>query len=296
MPVILDGATATELQRRGRSICAPLWSSAALLSKEGQAATLAVHQDYIEAGADIITTNTFRTNCASVIASGLDAQPSSLVETAVALAHQAITNVAVPGRRIYVAGSLAPLGDAYKPGQAPTSTEMQDDHGMSIDHLRAAGVDFILAETMNNWREAWIIGRLCKQKNVPFIISFVCDDKGFLLSGENYADMPNFVNECKPLTVAINCSTLQPVMHALDRLSKLTEVPLGTYPNIEDRSELPSTEEGHAHVKTNISLQQFSEFMAESTNRYGLSLLGGCCGTTPKYIRVLRTLVDTGRL
>ncbi len=295
MPVILDGATATELQRRGRSISAPLWSSAALLTKEGQAAVLEVHKDYIAAGADIITTNTFRTNTASIIASGLDVSPKSLVKTAVSLAKQAIEELA-PARPIYIAGSLAPLGDAYKPDQAPTSVDMQNDHSSSIDNLREAGVHFILAETMNNWREAWIIGRLCKAKNMPFVISFVCDDKGFLLNGENYVDLPDFVAECGPLAVSVNCATLHPVMQALERLSKLTDVPLGAYPNIEDRSELPCGDEGHKHVKTNISLQQFSEFMAESTNRYGLSLLGGCCGTTPKYIRALRELVEAGNL
>ena len=149
---------------------------------------------------------------------------------------------------------------------------------------------------MNNWREIWIIGELCKEKGIPFVTSFVCDEKGFLLSGENYLDLQAFVERCSPMAISINCSTLYTTIQALDRLSKLTGVPLGAYPNIEDRSDPHCCDKDGGYIRTNISTQQFLEFMFESSSRYGLSLLGGCCGSTPNYIRALRSLVDSGRL
>jgi S-methylmethionine-dependent homocysteine/selenocysteine methylase len=296
MPVILDGATATELQRLGRSISAPLWSSEALLSSEGQKEIINIHKSYIEAGADIVTTNTFRTNKKSVIERGLDISPQCLVKTAVSLAKSAIEESAIPDRKIYIAGSLAPIGDAYKPMLAPDSEVMEIEHSDSIDDLYKAGVDFILAETMNNWREVKIIGRLCKEKNIPFVVSFACDDKGFLLSGENYSCLQDFVEEYKPITVSVNCTSLPNTLQAIERLSVLTDTPLGAYPNVEDRPDAFSCDHRNTYIKPKISTRQFSEFMEECSNRYDLGLIGGCCGTTPNYIRMLRELVDTGAI
>lgn len=295
IPVILDGATATELQRRGWSISAPLWASEALLSSEGQADIVDIHKSYIEAGADIVTTNTFRTNKKSVTERGLDISPWELVNTAVTLAKSATEKAAVSNRKIYIAGSLAPMGDAYEPKLAPDSEAMEADHSDSIDNLHKAGVDFVLAETMNNWREAKIIGKLCREKNVPFVISFVCDDHGLLLSGENHSCLREFVEEYDPIALSVNCTNLPNSIQALNRFSTLTDTPLGVFPNVEDRSDAFKCEH-HKYVKPNIATGQFSEFMAECSNRYDLSLLGGCCGTTPDYIRVLRELVDTGAI
>jgi S-methylmethionine-dependent homocysteine/selenocysteine methylase len=294
MPVILDGATATELQRRGWSISAPMWASEALLSSDGQADIRDIHRGYIEAGADIVTANTFRTNKKSVAERGLDIAPQDLVNTAISLAKSAIVESAVPNRKIYIAGSLAPVGDAYEPMLAPDSEAMEAEHSDSIDNLHRAGVDFVLAETMNNWREAKIIGKLCREKNVPFAISFVCNDHGLLLSGENHSCLQDFVKEYDPIALSVNCTSLPNTIQAIDRFSTLTDAPLGAFPNVEDRSDAIRCEHRNTYVKPNISTRQFSEFMAECSNRYDLSLLGGCCGTTPDYIRVLRELVDTG--
>jgi len=297
LPVILDGATATELQRLGVPIKPPLWTTEALITPEGQKILLEVHKSYVEAGADVITTNTFRTNRAAIVSSGLDIDPVELVRIAVSTAREAIDAAEFSKKRkIYVAGSLAPVADAYKPELAPTSDLMYAEHRHSINALHGAGVDFILAETINNWREAYIIGRLCKEIGVPFVISFVCDSNGFLLSGENYSLLGEFVNEYSPLAIGINCTPLNSMKEALARLALITEVTLCAYPNVEDRSSVNKCEHVDQYLRPNISVPQFAEFMLEASQRYGVSLLGGCCGTTPKYIRVLRELVDNGKL
>lgn len=296
MPVVLDGATATELQRRGMSISAPLWSSEALLTPEGQAEIIEIHKGYIEAGVDIITANTFRANNRSISERGLDISSQELVKTAVSLARAAIDESKITTRKIYIAGSLAPIGDAYKPMLAPDSGIMEKEHSESIDNLCNAGVDFVLAETMNNWREAKVVGKICKEKNIPFAISFVCDDKGLLLSGENYSCLMDFVEEYNPIAICVNCTSLPNTILAIERLSVLTDTALGAYPNVEDRPDAFKYEHKNSYIPPKISTRQFSEFMAECSNRYNLSLIGGCCGTTPNYIRTLRELVDTGAI
>lgn len=90
MPVLLDGATATELQRRGFVMEAPLWSAQALLTPEGRAALLEIHREYVEAGADIITANTFRTTRNAVADAHLETSAEELTALAVRIARQAV--------------------------------------------------------------------------------------------------------------------------------------------------------------------------------------------------------------
>ena len=294
MPVLLDGATATELQRRGYEMRPPLWSAEPLLTPEGRAALVEIHGEYIEAGADIITANTFRTTRKAISASKHRITAAELTASAVSLARQAIDQ-AESDRAILIAGSLAPVADAYRPEEAPSSGILREEHGDSIANLLGAGVDLILAETMNTWREAQVIGALCREMQAPFIMSFVCNPDGLLLSGESYAPLTDFVAEYAPLAISINCSNLAATRLALSHLPSGGHLPLGVYPNVEDRSEAPADAPG-GYLRPNVSTRQFAEFISESASRYGLSLVGGCCGTSPRYIAALRKLVDTGAI
>ncbi len=294
MPVLLDGATATELQRRGFEMQPPLWSAQALLTPEGRAALLEIHGEYVEAGADIITANTFRTTRKAVSASNQRIAAAELTAIAIGLARQAIDQFA-GDRQVLIAGSLAPIGDAYRPEDTPSSGILREEHHDSIAGLLDAGADLILAETINTWREAEVIGALCREMQAPFIVSFVCNHDGLLLSGEDYAPLTRFVTEFAPLAISVNCSNLAATHLALSRLPSVSDLALGAYPNVEDRStELADTPGGY--LRPNVSTRQFVEFISESASRYGLSLVGGCCGTSPRYIAALRKLVDAGAM
>lgn len=293
MPVLLDGATATELQRRGFVMEAPLWSAQALLTPEGRAALLEIHREYVEAGADIITANTFRTTRNAVADAHLETSAEELTALAVRIARQAVGQAS--RRDVLVAGSLAPVADAYRPEDTPPTDQLRRNHQASLASLLEAGVDLIMAETINNWREARVIGELCRQMKAPFIISFVCSSNGLLLSGESYEPVSGFVAEFEPLVVSVNCSDLGATIQTLTYLSAIGNFPLGAYPNIEDRTAAHEEAPG-AYLRPNVSAQQFAEFIFESTSRYGLSLIGGCCGTTPKHIAALRDLVKIGAI
>lgn len=294
MPVLLDGATATELQRRGYAMRPPLWSAQPLLKPEGRAAVLEIHRQYVEAGADIITANTFRTTRKAVSASEHRITAAELTAVAVGLARQAIDEAA-DRRDVLLAGSLGPVADAYRPEETPSDGILHDEHRDSIASLVRAGADLILAETINTWREAQVIGELCDEMKAPFIISFVCNPDGLLLSGEDYALLPEFVARFAPLAISINCSTLAATHLALSRLPLIERLALGAYPNVEDRSEEPADSPG-GYLRPNVSTRQFVEFIGECASRYELGLVGGCCGTSPKYIAALRKLVDTGAI
>src|SRR5258705_7585633 len=136
--VLLDGAMGTELERRGVKTPLPLWSAEALRS--APAMVQAIHEDYIRAGADVLTTATFRTTRRTMIGADLpETEADRLTALAVSLARQARDAVAA-GREIWIAGALAPLEDCYRPQAAPGQSEAAPEHLEQARKLVEAGV------------------------------------------------------------------------------------------------------------------------------------------------------------
>src|SRR5207248_200951 len=126
--MILDGATATELERAGVPARAPLWSAAALLTERQRGILRAVHRSHLLAGAEVVTANTFRCNMRAAEAAGLDRAGSAwLVHAAVGVACAA--RAEVNGATRFVAGSIAPVEDCYRPDLVPPDAELRAAHG-----------------------------------------------------------------------------------------------------------------------------------------------------------------------
>ncbi|MCU0709562.1 MAG: homocysteine S-methyltransferase family protein, partial [Pirellula sp.] len=136
--LLLDGATGTELNRRGVDTGLPLWSANALTTDAGLNVLRQVHLDYLNAGADIITTNTFRTNRRALAGKGFSARELTL--RAVATAREAIAEFGEPA---IVAGSLSSLEDCYRPDLVPPADECLAEHSERIHHLVEGGVDLL---------------------------------------------------------------------------------------------------------------------------------------------------------
>jgi S-methylmethionine-dependent homocysteine/selenocysteine methylase len=143
-PLLLDGATGTELNRRGVDTGLPLWSANALTTGAGLNVLRQVHLDYLQAGADILTTNTFRTNRRVLTGKGHSAR--DLTMRAVATVHEAVADFGQPAQ---VAGSLSCLEDCYLPDLVPSDEECHAEHSERIHHLVEGGVDLLLIEAMN---------------------------------------------------------------------------------------------------------------------------------------------------
>jgi len=281
-PLLLDAAMGTELQRRDADTRLPLWSARALL--EDPELVWTVHADEVGAGADVLTANTFRTHARSVRAAGTDASPSKLTADAVGLAHRA---AAVPRREIFVAGSLSPLEDCYRPDLAPDDATLAREHGEQALALAAAGVDLILAETHNSIREAEAALRAAKATGLPAMVSLVTDGRGRLLSGETLEDAAARLVRLEPDALGINCVPAARVAFELDRLwSAAEDTPLLAYGNLG----LPEDERGW----------KFSEGLAPEAYAgeaarwlsLGARIVGGCCGTTPEHTRAVRGVID----
>ncbi|RPH37500.1 homocysteine S-methyltransferase family protein, partial [bacterium] len=142
-PLILDGAMGTELQRRGANTLLPLWSAEALVLSP--ALVLQIHQEYIQAGADIITANTFRTTRRTFVRTGLPDRSLRLTNAALSLARQA--RETFPRREILVAGSMAPLEDCYRPELVPSGRDLEEEHNELAGRLAEGEAEFLLLQT-----------------------------------------------------------------------------------------------------------------------------------------------------
>jgi len=175
--ILLDGAMGTELERRGYPTTLPLWSAMANL--EAPVLVKQIHDDYISAGADIITANTFRTTSYTFSKVGKAELASHLTRLAVEIARESAVQ---SGRKVFVAGSLAPLEDCYSPELVPGEDVIREAYTVQIELLISSGVDFILAETMINQSEIAFICDYMRKREFPFVMSFTTQD-GRLLDG-----------------------------------------------------------------------------------------------------------------
>ncbi len=276
--IILDGATGTELQRRHFPTPLPLWSAAPLLSHPG--AVRQIHLDYLAAGADIITANTFRTHRRTLAQAGIADRAQTLTYRAVTLALQARRDAGLT-RSVLVAGSLGPLEDSQHPERVPPAEVCAAEHQEMAAHLAAAGVDLVLVETMNVVHEAVAACQAARQTGLPFIVSFVCTRDGRLLGGELLTDAVRAIEPLQPAAIMVNCVLTATVLPLLTILHSETTLPVGAYANIGHASDSWGWQ-----FSEDISPQAYARHV-RSWLSVGAQIVGGCCGTTPAHIALL---------
>lgn len=278
--LVIDGATGTELERRGVAAAPPLWSARALV--EAPETVLAIHREYVEAGAELLTANTFRTAARSLAAAGWAERDAELTTRAVQLARQAADEV---GRGVFVVGSAAPLEDCYRPERVPDDPVLAREHGRHAANLARAGVDAVLAETMNTAREAVSAVLAAREAGLACLVSFVCDEDARLLSGEPLADAVAAILPAGPIFVGVNCLPVPAVAACLPVLARCG-IPFGAFPNLGE----PEPGFGHGPELSPAELGS----AAEGWLAGGARLVGGCCGTSASHVGALVRTVSTG--
>ena len=282
--LILDGATGTELNRRGVDTGLPLWSANALMNDHDANILQQIHEDYLRAGADIITTNTFRTHRRALISSGNAGRALELTRRAVDIAHAAIANVP-SDKPCFIAGSISTLEDCYHPDLVPPDDELRAEHSERIHHIIECGVDLILIETINTIREALIMAKLATITGTPVIVSFVCDREGKLLSGETVTDAADQLIPFGICAIGVNCGPTPNLAKPLAELQVACgkDFPLIAYGNI-----------GYADEKVGwVNTDSESpKVYCEHASHWPAKIIGGCCGTTPEHISQLKSSIS----
>ena len=280
--LLMDGATGTELMRRGFELTKPLWSARAILDAPDLIEQ--IHREYLEAGAEAIITNSFRTHERSLAKAGLGDRAEELTAQAVAIAEQARQKIN-PDALIF--GSVAPLEDCYHPESVPSEEACHREHGQIMRHLMDAGVDYLIIETMNTLREASAAAEEAEQC-MPCRWMMSCCTRsigppGVLLSGEPLVDLlPQLQNAA---AVGVNCVAAPQVESQVRLLRQLLPetIRIMAYANVSWCNETGDWVDSDAKEP-----EKFADHAVKWIEA-GAGIIGGCCGTTPDTIRAINT-------
>ncbi len=291
---ILDGAMGSELIRWGMELPEHIWSAAANLTNPEL--VLEIHREYVDAGADYITANTFRTTprtfgkidglvteCSSrALPRDVEVNKKEAVIksrnslfTAVELAKEATSN------SVKVLGSIASLEDCYSPELFPGKNTAITEFRQLGGWLSDAGVDILLLETMNSIAEAEA-GLIALQSfELPIWVSFVMKDDEHLLSGDLLLDALTLLQDHSVNTVLLNCNPLQRTEKAMILLTENWTGKWGIYPNLGIGEPSPN-----GRITKYESMEKFTALMEKAID-LGASVVGACCGSTPEQISEL---------
>ncbi len=274
---ILSGAFGTELQRRGFPTNLPLWSAGANLS--APQLVQEIHADYLRAGANLITTNTFRTNIRTWQRIGK--RPLAKESTKRAIEHAVKTRNKINPKAL-VGGSITTVEDCYSPNLVPARAELEEEHGEMVEYFAGEGLDFIILETMNTLLETEVLLAAAKPNGLPVWVSFVTNPAGDLLSGERLEDAVALAKQFDVEAILLNCRPPLVIQAAADKLVANYSGVKGIYANGHGE---PSDGLGWKFHE-NITPKTYLEH-AKHWAKQGFSIIGGCCGTTPEYIELL---------
>ena len=280
--VLADGAMGTVLYARGIFINRCYDE----LNISDPALIQSVHEEYLQAGADILETNTFGANRFRLARHGLAGKVAEINAAGVRLARQAVAHLKEKqAGDAWVAGAVGPLGVRLEPLGKTGLDEARSAFVEQIRALAEAGVDLLIIETMpalNEAREALMAANEAAP-DLPVVIMVTVDDDSNCLDGSSPAQAAALLTEWGADAVGVNCSTgPASVLTALEVMRAATALPLAGMPN----AGMPREVEGR-----NIYLCS-PEYMASFARKAiaaGAQIVGGCCGTTPNHIRAMRS-------
>jgi len=281
-PVLADGAMGTVLY--GRGVFINRCYDELNLSDPGL--ILSVHEEYLQAGAEIIETNTFGANRFRLSRHGLGGKVAEINAAGVRLAQQAVEHLRdKQAGEAWVAGAVGPLGVRLEPLGKTGLDEARAAFAEQIRALAEAGVSMLIIETMpalNEAREALLAAEETAP-GLPVLVMVTVDDEGNCLDGSSPQQAAALLTEWGAGAIGVNCSTgPSTVLTAIEAMRGATTLPLAAMPN----AGMPRAVEGR-----NIYLCS-PEYMASFARKAiaaGAQFVGGCCGTTPNHIRAMRS-------
>jgi S-methylmethionine-dependent homocysteine/selenocysteine methylase len=291
-PLLLDGGMGRELRFRGIDTSKAIWSAKALIMAPN--VVREVHQDYITAGADVITTNTYGVIRRSLVEVGIEDRFAELNTLACTLAREACQAASRP---VWVAGSLPPLRTSYRPDLVGDFDEIVPLYQEQVE-LLAPHVDLFLCETMSSAAEGRAAAWAATQSGLPVWVSWTLheDCSGRLRSGESLVTALNVISDLPISGFHANCSSPESITQAIPELVATGVRWVGGYANTfapvpQDWSmsgEKPS--DGLLGLRSDLDPFAYADHVAEWL-QMGATVVGGCCGTRPAHIAQLHTLL-----
>jgi methionine synthase / methylenetetrahydrofolate reductase(NADPH) len=283
-PVLCDGAMGTVLYARGIFINRCYDE----LNLSDPALILAIHEEYLQSGAEILETNTFGANRFRLARHGLASRVAEINQAGVRLARQAAEHLKEKqAGDAWVGGSIGPLGVHLEPLGKTSLEEAREAFSEQIAALAGAGADLLIIETMpalNEAREALMAAKL-SATGLPIFAMVTVDDDGNCLDGSTPEHAAALLTEWGADAIGCNCSTgPATVLTAIEAMRPITTLPLVAMPN----AGMPRAVEGR-----NIYLcsPEYMASFARKAIKAGAQFVGGCCGTTPNHIRAMKSAI-----
>ncbi|HEX2166971.1 MAG TPA: methionine synthase, partial [Longimicrobiales bacterium] len=251
-----------------------------------------VHASFLEVGCDVLETDTFRSNRLTLKEYGLDDRVLEINRTAAALARNVADKFSTPDRPRYVAGSIGPSGFLISTSDPVlgniTFDELVDVFGEQARGLVEGGADVLLIETSQDILEvkAQIVGirRVLRDMNVsiPLQVQITLDTSGRMLLGTDIAAALTIIESMRADVIGLNCSTGPEHMRQPVRfLCENSRLPVSVIPN----AGIPLNQAGTAIYP--LEPDALAEAHEEFVTKFGVSVVGGCCGTTPDHMRAV---------
>ncbi|MFC6253574.1 homocysteine S-methyltransferase [Secundilactobacillus hailunensis] len=298
--LVVDGAMATELEKRGVDTNNELWSAMALVHDPD--AVVAVHRSYFDAGANIAITDSYQANIPAFKKAGLTQEQSGkMIFDSVKLAQRAradyVKTLPEDARQttpLLIAGSVGPYGaylangSEYTGDYSLTDREYKDFHRARMNLLAGAGIDLFAFETQPNFAEAKALADLSRNEfaGIPAWLSFSVTAEAKLCDGTPLTEAVTYFNQFPNIiAIGVNCTAMTNIEVLIKVIAKVTDKPIVVYPNNGDTYD-PVTKTW----ESNPNARSFSE-LAPKWQAAGASLIGGCCRTTPVDIQEIAASV-----
>ena len=284
---ILDGAMGSELIRHGEILPPHIWSAKINLTNPNL--IYKIHNNYIEQGADYITTNTFRSTPRAFKKMGQDDDDAynnakQSLQSAIQMAKKAANQCTK------ILGSIAPLEDCYSPTLFPGVKKAKKEFKDIGLMLNKSGIDIFLLETMNSIIETSTCLEAIKQFNIPIWVSFNLLNSTQIRSGESLEEAIAMTKNYAVSCLLLNCNPLNRTIKALTIIKENWKRKWGLYPNLGIGE--PSTDGVISHYHSNA---EFSK-VVDISIRMGASIIGSCCGSNPKHIGLIKKHININLL
>ena len=295
--IILDGALGTELERQGYDVSGRLWSAKYLL--ENPQIIQGLHEDYVRAGSDIITTSSYQASIPAFVEEGLSLDKAhEIFKETVLLAQAAVKNVwqglsLDEQQRSYplIAGSVGPYaayladGSEYTGAYHLSEAEFQEFHRPRIQALLDAGCDLLALETIPNGAETEALVHLLSEEfsQVETYLSFTAQTVSAISDGTLIEEVGRLAQSSpQVLAVGFNCTAPHLIAPLLEKLKQVCDKPLLAYPNSGEVYNV-ATNTWQDKPEQQLCLTDYSQLW----KKQGVQLFGGCCRTRPEDIRQL---------
>ena len=282
-PILADGAMGTLLMQHGHLDLHACFDQLNLTHPD---LVRDAHREYIDAGAELIETNSFGANRFKLAEFGISNQVVDVNQAAVKIVQDAISNTE---RTIYIAGAIGPLGVALKPYGKVSRDEGRAAFKEQIEALLTAGVDLLVFETFPNHDELMLAIETARtlDADIPIVAQATFSVDGITHTGHMPARVASDLHKTGATVIGVNCGTgPQQLSQILQTMHNA--VPDATFSALPNAG-FPETVGGRAMYSA--SAEYFGDY-ALTLNNIGATIVGGCCGTTPEHIKAMRAALD----